>query len=78
MRDVCQAVGNRIEPRIHPIIEELWDELGNSYVRVTFEGCEPPYACDGRYRIRSADEDVPMVQEELARQFVYARARKVP
>ncbi len=78
LRDVSQAVGNRIEPRIYPIIEDLKDEIGNTYLRVTFEGHEPPYACDGRYRIRSADEDVPMAQEELARQFAYARARKVP
>lgn len=78
LRDISQAVGNRIEPRIYPIVESLVDEAGSTYVRVSFEGYEPPYACDGRYRIRSADEDVPMVQEELARQFAYARARRAP
>lgn len=78
LRDVSQAVGNRIEPRIYPIVEERDDGEGHAYVCVAFEGHEPPYACDGRYRIRCADEDVPMSQEELARQFAYARAREVP
>ena len=60
LRDVSQAVGNRIEPRIYPQIERLETPDGRAYVKVTFSGDERPYACDGRYRIRSADEDVPL------------------
>lgn len=60
LRDVSQAVANRIEPRIYPRIERLETEDGRAYIRVEFSGDERPYACDGRYRIRTADEDGPM------------------
>lgn len=33
---------------------------GKSYIRAAFSGDERPYVCDGRYRIRNADEDLPM------------------
>ena len=60
LRDISQAFGNRIEPRVVPTIERLETEDGKAtrYLRVSGE--ERPYACDGRYRIRSADEDLPM------------------
>ena len=60
LRDISQAFGNRIEPKVFPTIEHLVTEDGKSYVKVAFSGNEQPYACDGRYRIRSADEDLPM------------------
>lgn len=60
LRDIPQAFTNRIEPRMVSTIEHLVTENGKSYVKVTFYGDERPYACDGRYRIHSADEDLPM------------------
>ena len=60
LRDISQAFGNCIEPRVVPTIERLETEDGKAYIRVLFSGEERPYACDGRYRIRSADEDLPM------------------
>lgn len=65
LRDVSQAVANHIEPRVYPQIERLVTDDGKAYVRVEFSGFETPYACDGRYRIRSADEDDPMSRARL-------------
>lgn len=67
LRDISQAFGNRIEPRVVPTIKRLETEDGRAYVKVAFAGDERPYACDGRYRIRSADEDLPMSAALLSR-----------
>ncbi len=78
LRDVSQAFTNRIEPRVYPTIDHLRTEEGKSYIRVTFSGDERPYACDGRYRIRSADEDLPMSQSTLRRLIQDEHYRKHP
>lgn len=44
---------------MYPTIEHLATEDGKSYVKASFSGTERPYASQGRYRIRSADEDLP-------------------
>ena len=46
-----------IEPRIILNIDELFDEAGRSYIRVHAEGPDIPYACDGRYYLRTASAD---------------------
>ena len=78
LRDVSQAVGNRIEPRIYPQIERLETPDGRAYVKVTFSGDERPYACDGRYRIRSADEDVPLSASALENMMLERAAGRDP
>lgn len=78
LRDVSQAVGNHIEPRIYPQIERLETPDGRAYVKVTFSGGERPYACDGRYRIRSADEDVPMSASALEDMMLERAAGRDP
>ena len=78
LRDVSQAVGNHIEPRIYPQIERLETPDGRAYVKVTFSGGERPYACDGRYRIRSADEDVPMSASALKDMILERAAGRDP
>lgn len=78
LRDVSQAVGNRIEPRIFPQIERLVTDDGKAYVRVEFSGFETPYSCEGRYRIRSADEDVPMSRAKLQEMMRDAENRSNP
>lgn len=75
LRDVSQAFANRIEPRVYPTIERLATEDGKTYIRAQFSGDERPYACDGRYRIRSADEDLPM-SAAMLEQMVLERALK--
>ena len=78
LRQVSQSVSNSIRPVIHPEVEQQYDEDGHSFICVRFSGKDIPYSCNGRYRIRVADEDVPASPEELARMFDYARARKTP
>ena len=76
LRDVSQAFGNRIEPAVVPTIERLITEDGKSYVKVTFSGDDRPYACDGRYRVRSADEDLPMGAAMLEQMMLERAARR--
>ena len=47
LREVSQAIGHSIEPRIYPNVELLDDGEGRSYIRVAFHGSDQPYACKG-------------------------------
>lgn len=78
LRDISQAFGNRIEPNVIPTIEHLVTEDGKSYVKVIFSGNDRPYACDGRYRVRSADEDLPMSTAMLEQMMLERAARRNP
>lgn len=78
LRDVSQAFTNRIEPRVYPTIDRLETDDGRTYIRAAFSGNEQPYACDGRYRIRSADEDLPMSTAVLEQMMLERAARKDP
>ena len=78
LRDVSRAMGNRIEPRVYPQIERLETPDGKAYIRVSFSGFETPYACDGRYRIRAADEDLPMSRAMLRQMMEEADDRLHP
>ncbi len=53
LRQISQAIGSSIEPRIYPSAEKLNDGQNHDYVRVAFEGDDAPYACRGTFRIRS-------------------------
>lgn len=77
LRDISQAFTNRIEPRVVPAIERLETEDGRAYAKVSFAGDDRPYACDGRYRIRSADEDLP-IGAALLEQMMLERAAEGP
>ncbi len=64
LRDVSQAIGAHIEPRIYPVIAE--QKVGDKsclYIRVT--GQQKPYFAQGRAYIRVADEDRQMSAREL-------------
>ena len=78
LRDISQAFTNRVEPRVYPTTEHLVTEDGKSYVKASFFGTERPYASQGRYRIRSADEDLPMNAETLERMMLECAERKGP
>ena len=58
--DVRNRIAALIEPKVICDIQELKDEAGHSYIRVYAQGSDIPYACDGRYYIRtvSADEHI--------------------
>ena len=36
MREISQAIGNKIAPKIYPAVEPLKDDDGRSYIRVSF------------------------------------------
>ena len=55
--DIRSRAAELIEPRIILDIKELSDEDGRVYVRVHAEGSDIPYACDGRYYLRTASAD---------------------
>ena len=58
--DIRNRIADLIEPKVICDIQELKDEAGRSYVRVSAQGSDIPYACDGRYYLRtvSADEQI--------------------
>ncbi len=64
LRQISQAVGMSIEPKIVPEITVL-DDNGKQFVRVSFAGADAPYSCKGAYRIRSADEDIIMTSSQI-------------
>ena len=78
MREISQAIGNKIAPKIYPAVEPLKDNEGRDYIRVSFSGDDTPYSCDGRYRIRVADEDVALSPEEVRRMAAAAERREHP
>lgn len=49
LREVSQAIGHSIEPRVYSVVEALGDGEGRSCIRVSFSGDDAPYACKGVY-----------------------------
>lgn len=78
LRQISQAVRNSILPAIRPIITEESSDDGRAYVKVEFSGDDAPYSCGGRYRIRIADEDVPMTPDEVRSMVLEAENRRNP
>ncbi len=64
LRDVSQAIGAHIEPRIYPHIEQTQYD-GKACLRITFNGQETPYFAYGRTYMRVADEDRQLSAREL-------------
>jgi ATP-dependent DNA helicase RecG len=56
LRDVSQAIGAHVEPRIYPRIEQAQHQ-GKTCLRIRFTGRETPYFAYGRAYMRVADED---------------------
>lgn len=67
---MSQVAGNRIRPTIHPLIGELEGGDDRRRIHVAFSGEERSYSCDGRYRVRVADEDLPMSGEQPGCMYV--------
>ena len=64
LRDISQAIANHLDPKIFPIINEVFiDE--KSCIHVEFTGEESPYYAFGRAYIRVADEDRMLSPAEL-------------
>ena len=64
LRDVSQAIGAHIEPRIYPQV--TLETLENAVcIKVAFAGQETPYYAYGRAYMRVADEDRQLSAKEL-------------
>ena len=64
LRDVSQAIGAHIDPRIYPKVTQETVE-GATCIKVTFKGQEKPYHAYGRAYMRVADEDRQLSVREL-------------
>ena len=63
---------------MYPTVECLVTDDSRSYIKVTFSGDNRPYACDGRYRVRSADEDLPMSASMLEAMMLERATKRNP
>ena len=68
LRDVSRAVFEMIHPQVYPTIEKIVLD-DRDVVRVEVNGEEKPYSCQGKYYLRTADEDREMSPAELKRVF---------
>lgn len=68
LRDISQAIADHIEPKVYSEISVVSID-GSDVIRVGFEGYNRPYSAYGAYRIRVADEDLPMTRAQLASFF---------
>ena len=76
LRDVSQAISNRIEPRVYPIVEAV--RLGpRECVRVEFEGRESPYYAYGRVYTRVGDEDQQLSPMEIERMILEGSDKRI-
>jgi ATP-dependent DNA helicase RecG len=64
LRDLSQAVGAHIEPKIYPHIS-LQSLNGRDCIQVQFEGLDSPYFAYGRAYMRVADEDRQLSAAEI-------------
>lgn len=64
LREVSQKIKNFIEPQIYPEVRKVIID-GKECIHVKFEGKQTPYFANNIARIRVADEDLVMSQQEL-------------
>lgn len=64
LRDVSQAIGAHVEPRIYPHIE-IVSLNHTTCLHITFSGQDAPYFAYGRSYMRVADEDRQLSAREL-------------
>ena len=69
LRDLSQAVGAHIEPKLNPHIG-LQKLQGRDCIRVQFEGQDAPYFAYGRAYMRVADEDRQLSAAEIRKLII--------
>lgn len=69
LRQVSQAIGENIEPKIYPRIQRI-SVKGSHCLQVTFSGQERPYYSYGRAFIRVGDEDRRLSAKELENMII--------
>jgi predicted HTH transcriptional regulator len=75
LRDLSQAIGNHIEPKIFPDVEEVVLD-GKHCIHITFDGNDTPYFAFQKAYIRVADENRQMTKDELESFFLEKNAKK--
>lgn len=75
LRDVSRAISESIRPKISPSIAE--EEIdGKSVIKVTVEGDDQPYSSNGKYYIRTADENREVEPNMLRQLFLDAEKKE--
>lgn len=67
LRDISRKISDSIKPTIYPSIYEL--DRSPGVIVVEFSGNEKPYSVNGRFYIRSYDEDKQMDINELLKEI---------
>lgn len=57
LMDIRNRIRDKIEPRIYAEIQQLTDEQGRDYIKVSANGLDIPYSFDGRYYLRNVSAD---------------------
>lgn len=68
LRDISRKIALEIKPTIYPSICELDNTPG--IIKVDFSGNDKPYSANGRFYIRSFDEDRQMDIKDLLRNII--------
>lgn len=63
LRDISRKIASDIRPAIYPSIREIEGTPG--VIEVEFFGFDRPYSCQGRFYVRSSDEDRQLDIHEL-------------
>ncbi len=64
MRDVSKAISEHVEPKVYPVVEQVYVD-GKQCIKAQVEGSEHPYYAYGRAYIRVGDEDRKLSAKEL-------------
>lgn len=75
LRDISQEIANHIEPKIYPEITAIRID-DKDCILVRFEGYNTPYFAYNVARIRVADEDKVMSQQELTAYIMEKQSRE--
>lgn len=57
LMDIRNRIRDKIDPRIYADIQELKDDTGKKFIKVSASGLDVPYSFDGRYYVRNASAD---------------------
>lgn len=57
LMDIRNRIRDKIEPRIYADIQQLEDENGRKYIKISVNGIDIPYSFDGRYYVRNVSAD---------------------
>ncbi|MCH3976668.1 MAG: putative DNA binding domain-containing protein [Bacilli bacterium] len=70
LQDIRLRIREIIQPRIVSEIEVLYDENKKAFIKVSANGSDKPYSCDGRYFIRVIDSDEQMSNDILRKMLL--------